>query len=166
MEEIKIYAWDMEQLRTLASLADFRPELRDAMINIGKKIIDGIEPAGKKAAVIPGEKMSMNDYAKNPLILTRDEVERLKFIERMMILPGIESGYVRVEGGSSYTIPPEYVIKISNPLNAGPPVAAENKPKELAKDPVKEPMPVSQKRSADVENLSVLPEASAWVHTA
>ncbi len=166
MEELKIYAWDMEQLRILASLANFQPELRDAMINIGKKIIDGIESAENKATITPGDKTSMNNYEKNPLVVTREEVERLRFIERMMILPGIESGYVRVEGGPSFTITPEYIIKISSSLSAGPSVATEDKPKELAKAPAKEPMPAGQKQSAGAENFSIIPGASARVHTA
>ncbi len=122
MEELKIYSWDMEQLRTLASLADIQPELRDAMINVGKKIMDGIEPADKKVTLNPAEKIRPSDYAKTPVSVAREDLERLKFIDRMMLLPGIESGSVRVSGNASYIIPPQYVIKLGNSAKASPSV--------------------------------------------
>lgn len=92
MEELKIYSWDIEQLRTLASLAEFQPEMRNSIINVGKKILDGIEPSDKKTTLQSGERVNINDYRENSLVVTMEDLENMKFIDRMMMLLGIESG--------------------------------------------------------------------------
>lgn len=126
MEELKIYSWDIEQLRTLASLAAFQPEMRNSIINVGKKILDGIEPSDKKTTLQSGEKVNINDYRENSLVVTMEDLENMKFIDRMMILLGIESGYVKIAGSSDSMVPPQYIIKMSDPVNAGSKAPAVN----------------------------------------